>query len=410
MAGVGQPQNKMAIAPLNPLWTISAAALLLSPCRAAAILPPGGASAGTATQADVILLVAYVLLALVFSFLCSIAEAVLLSITPSYIAGLHEKNPRLAKLLKRLKQDNVDQSLAAILTLNTIAHTVGAIGSGAKATAVFGNAWFGLFSALMTLMILFLSEIIPKTIGAVYWRSLTGPTARFVRILIWVLYPLIRVSEWLTRLIAGNQKAHVFSRDEFVAMAGIGARAGKLDPRESRIITNLFRLGALTAQDVMTPRTVIAALPRTLTVDAALNVKTPVSFSRLPLYERDLDHISGFILKDDLLLAKAQGRGQTPLESLQRDIKTVPGTLPLSNLLAELLEQRQHIALVIDAYGGTKGLVTLEDVVETLLGTEIVDEMDGEADMQALARRKWKKRVETLGLDVVDPTLKSPPK
>ena len=351
-----------------------------------------------------------VLLALIFSFLCSIAEAVLLSITPAYIAGLHGKNPRLAKLLKRLKQDNVDQSLAAILTLNTIAHTVGAIGSGSKATAVFGNAWFGLFSALMTLMILFLSEIIPKTIGAVYWRSLTGPTARFVRILIWVLYPLIRASEWLTRLIAGNQKAHVFSRHEFVAMAGIGEQDGKLDPRESRIITNLFRLGALTAQDVLTPRTVITALPRALTVDAALNVKTPVLFSRLPLYERDLDHISGFILKDDLLLAKAQGRGQLPLESLQREIKTVPGTLPLSNLLAELLEQRQHIAIVIDAYGGTKGLVTLEDVVETLLGTEIVDEMDGEADMQALARRKWKKRVETLGLDVVDPTLRPPPK
>jgi CBS domain containing-hemolysin-like protein len=389
---------------------MAAAITLVLPCRAlAAGLPSGAESAGTTSQADVILLIAYVLLALVFSFLCSIAEAVLLSITPAYIAGLQDKNPGLAKLLKRLKQDRVDQSLAAILTLNTIAHTVGAIGSGAKATAVFGNAWFGLFSALMTLMILFLSEIIPKTIGAVYWRFLTGPTARFVRILIWVLYPLIWLSEWLTRLVSGNKKAHVFCRDEFVAMAGIGERAGQIDPRESRIITNLFRLGTLKAEDIMTPRTVITALPLKLTVDAAVAVNPPVSFSRLPLYENDLDHISGFILKDDLLLAKALDRGQLTLASLQRDIKTVPGTLPLSKLLAQLLEQRQHIALVVDAYGGTKGLVTLEDVVETLLGTEIVDEMDGEADMQALARRKWKKRVEALGLDVVEATPEKPP-
>jgi CBS domain containing-hemolysin-like protein len=401
----------MDIAPSNTFRSTAAALFLILPYRAlAAGLPPVGETARAATQIDVVLLLAYVLLALVFSFLCSIAEAVLLSITPAYIAGLKDKNPALARLLKHLKQDKVDQSLAAILTLNTIAHTVGAIGSGAKATAVFGNAWFGLFSALMTLMILFLSEIIPKTIGAVYWRSLTGPTARFVRILIWVLYPLIRLSEWLTRLVAGSHKAHVFSRDEFVAMAGVGESAGQIDPRESRIITNLFRLGSLTAQDIMTPRTVISALPLKLTVDAALDVKTPASFSRLPLYEKDLDHISGFILRDDLLLAKAQDRGRLPLESLQREIKTVPDSLPLSKLLAQLLERRQHIALVIDAYGGTKGLVTLEDVVETLLGTEIVDEMDGEADMQALARRKWKRRVETLGLDVVDATQKTPPK
>ena len=181
-----------------------------------------------------------------------------MSITPSYIAGLRDKKPKLAALLKRLKQENVDQSLAAILTLNTIAHTVGAIGSGAKATVVFGSAWFGLFSALMTLMILFLSEIIPKTIGAVYWRNLAGLTAQFVRGLIWSLYPLIWVSEALTRLIARRKSAHAFSREEFIAMAGIGERAGKIDPRESRIIRNLFRLDSLTAGDIMTPRTVIS--------------------------------------------------------------------------------------------------------------------------------------------------------
>ena len=375
--------------------------LLFTADAATAVSLPGGplTDAGY-TNTDVILLVSYILLALVFSFLCSVAEAVLLSITPSYIAGLRSRKPKLAALLKQLKQDNVDQSLAAILTLNTIAHTVGAIGSGAKATAVFGSAWFGLFSAVMTLMILFLSEIIPKTIGAIYWRNLAGLTARFVRGLIWVLYPLIWVSEALTRLISRGKSAHVFSRDEFIAMAGIGERAGKIDPRESRIIRNLFRFGSLTSSDIMTPRTVISGLQQDLSVTEALDAKPSVTFSRLPLYQADLDHITGFILKDDLLRTKAQDRGDVKLETLKREIKTVPGTMHLSNLLEFFLDQRQHIALVIDEYGGTKGLVTTEDVVETLLGMEIVDEMDRVEDMQALARQLWAKRARALGLEV----------
>lgn len=364
----------------------------------AAALPTSNPSTANPTNGDLILLVVYVLLALVFSFLCSVAEAVLLSITPSFIAGLRDTKPKLAALLKQLKQDKVDQSLAAILTLNTIAHTVGAIGSGSKATAVFGSAWFGLFSAIMTLMILFLSEIIPKTIGAVYWRSLAGTTARFVRILIWSLYPLIRVSEALTRIVARGKPAHVFSREEFVAMAGVGELAGKIDPRESRIIRNLFRLDSLTAKDIMTPRTVISGLSQEMTVAAALALKPGVSFSRLPIFEADLDHICGFILKSDLLLASAGGHGKDKLTTLKRELNTVPGSLPLSELLEFLLDQRQQMALVIDEYGGTRGLVTIEDVIETLLGMEIVDEMDRVEDMQALARRQWEKRAKAMGI------------
>jgi CBS domain containing-hemolysin-like protein len=376
--------------------------LLFSANAATAVGLPGGTPADTAgyTNTDVFLLVSYILLALVFSFLCSVAEAVLLSITPSYIAGLRDKKPKLAALLKRLKQENVDQSLAAILTLNTIAHTVGAIGSGSKATVVFGSAWFGLFSALMTLAILFLSEIIPKTIGAVYWRNLAGLTAQFVRGLIWSLYPLIWVSEALTRLIARRKSAHAFSREEFIAMAGIGERAGKLDQRESRIIKNLFRFDSLTAKDIMTPRTVISGLPQDMSVTEALDAKPSVTHSRLPLYQGNLDHITGFILRDDLLIAKAQGRGDVKLETLKREIKTVLDDISLSNLLEFLLEKRQYIALVIDEYGGTQGLVTTEDVVETLLGMEIVDEMDRVEDMQVLARQQWAKRARALGLEV----------
>ncbi len=374
--------------------------LFVADAAAATGLPTAVPVEISSTSTDVILLISYILLALVFSFLCSIAEAVLLSITPSYIAGLQDRKPKLAALLKRLKQDNIDQSLAAILTLNTIAHTVGAIGSGAKATVVFGSAWFGLFSAIMTLMILFLSEIIPKTIGAVYWRSLAGLTAQFVRGLIWSLYPLILISEALTRLVARGKSAHVFSRDEFVAMAGIGERAGKIDPRESRIIRNLFRFDSITASDIMTPRTVIVGFPEDITVREVVTAKKPrVTFSRLPIYQGDLDHITGFILKNDLFDAKATDGGLAKLHSMKREIKNVPENMSLSDLFGFLLEKRQHMALVLDEYGGTKGLVTTEDVIETLLGLEIVDEMDKVQDMQVLARQQWAKRAKALGLD-----------
>ncbi len=376
-------------------------ALLFAVDTATAVGLPGGVrvDAGYSPN-DVILLVLYILLALVFSFLCSVAEAVLLSITPSFIADLRDRKPKLAALLKRLKQDNVDQSLAAILTLNTIAHTVGAIGSGAKATVVFGSAWFGLFSAVMTLMILFLSEIIPKTIGAVHWRKLAGLTARFVRLLIWCLYPLIWISEALTRLIARGESGHTFSRDEFIAMAGIGERGGQIDEQESRIIRNLFRFGSLKACDIMTPRTVIAAFPQDMTVSEALDTRHKAQFSRLPLYQINIDHVIGFILRDDLLLSKAQDRGDERLETLKRNLLTVSGEMKLSELLTFLLDHRQQLALVVGEFGGTEGLVTLEDVVETLLGLEIVDEMDKVEDMQALARQQWAKRAKALGLEV----------
>jgi len=352
------------------------------------------------SRTDVVLLVAYVLMALVFSFLCSVAEAVLLSVTPSYIAGLRQDRPKLSALIKRLKQEKVDQSLAAILTLNTIAHTVGAIGSGAKATIVFGSTWFGLFSAIMTLMILFLSEIIPKTLGAVFWRKLVGSTAIFVRSLILILFPLIWVSERLTKLIAQGKGLHVFSRKEFIAMAVVGEKAGQIKKRESGIIRNLFRFESITAKDIMTPRTVIVALQQDMTVTEAMNLKSHTPFSRLPLYREDLDDITGFILKTDMLISKAQDQGEDKLVTLRRDIMTVLGDMPLSGLLEFFLNQRQHIDLVVDAYGGTKGLVTLEDVVETLLGMEIVDEMDKVEDMQALARRQWEKRARAIGLQV----------
>ncbi len=351
---------------------------------------------------DVVLLVFYICLALIVSFLCSIAEAVLLSVTPSYIESERRLHPIRAALLKRLKQDNVDQSLAAILTLNTIAHTAGAIGAGAKAAVVFGSAWFGLFSVVMTLLILYFSEIVPKTIGAVYWARLAGPVAYFVRGLIAVLYPLVWVSERLTKVIAHGQTVHIFSREELLAMARIGEQSGHINTKESRIIQNLFRFNVLFTGDIMTPRTVISALPEGQQINDSIEFLTHTQFSRIPLFKEDIDDIPGFVLRDDVLLKNSQGKGTEVLATLKRNIHVVPNTMPLSMLFDCLLEQRQHIAIVVNEYGGTEGLVTLEDLVETLIGAEITDELDKVEDMRTLARRLWKERAQGLGIVVDD--------
>lgn len=349
---------------------------------------------------DAALLLIYVLLALFFSFLCSIAEATLLSITPSYIAGLKETNPRKAEQLQRLKEEKIDQSLAAILTVNTIAHTVGAIGAGAKATTVFGDAWFGVFSAVMTLLILFLSEIVPKTLGAVYWRQLASLTGSYVSLLIQSMYPIIVVSEKLTKLISGGKKQGNFTRDEFVAMAGIGEEQGMINDRESKIIRNLFLFKSVDASAVMTPRIVVSALQKDMSVDEALANPARSHFSRLPIYATDLDSVTGFVLREDLLVAKTRGEGDRPLTDFQREIVAITAGTPLSRLMENLLEERQHLVLVVGEYGETKGLVTLEDVVETLLGIEIIDEGDKVEDMQKLARQVWLKRAERMGINL----------
>ena len=348
------------------------------------------------TNADVALLIAYVLLALVFSFLCSVAESVLLSITPSYIEGMKEKRPKHAAHLKRLKQDNVDRSLAAILTLNTIAHTVGAIGAGAKATVVFGSAWFGLFSAVMTLLILFLSEIVPKTIGAVYWSKLVDPISFFVNTLIVVLYPIVWISEKLTKFISHGKDMNIFSRDEFIAMAQVGVESGQILNKESRIIRNLFRFESLKVVDIMTPRVVISALAEDMKIIDSLKQITHTPFSRLPIYRAHLDDITGFVLKDDVLICTAQKRGDEKLKALKREILAVPESVSLPALLERFLKDRQHIAIVVNEHGGTDGLVTLEDLIETLMGMEIMDETDDVEDMRALARKQWVERAKAM--------------
>lgn len=343
------------------------------------------------------LLIFYVALALGISFLCSVMEAVLLSVTPSYVAQLERQGEALGQRLRALK-DDVDRPLAAILSLNTIAHTVGAAGAGAQAAAVFGDTYVGVISAVLTFLILVVSEIIPKTLGALYWRQLAPSVVRILVPALWLMWPLVKMAQGLTRLLSHGKRRVLISREEFTALAELGTSEGVFDKDESRILKNLFRFPEIRTRDIMTPRTVIFALPEDQTVVEALAQHENIRFSRIPVYGKNLDDIKGFVLKSELLLAAAQQNGQARLGDLQRPVPVVQGDLRLPKLLEQLLGDQRHMALVVGEYGGTAGLVTLEDIVETLLGLEIVDEADTVQDMQAFARKNWKERARQLGL------------
>jgi CBS domain containing-hemolysin-like protein len=352
------------------------------------------------------LLALYVALAIGVSFLCSMMEAVLLSVTPSYVAALQREGSAVGERLHQFK-DNIDRPLAAILSLNTIAHTVGAAGVGAQAAIVFGEAYTGIIAAVLTLLILVLSEIIPKTLGAVYWRSLTPSVVRMLTATIIAMWPLVKLSQGITHLLSQEEDETAFSREEFTAMAELGEEEGVFEEKESRILHNLFRFNSLRVKDVMTPRTVIFDLPEHKTIGDVVEGHDEFRFSRIPVYDDDPDDITGYVLKDEMLLRAAQEEFDVSLEEMSRDILVVHETLPLPDLLERLLDRLEHIALVVDEYGGVAGVVTMEDVVETLLGLEIVDEADSVEDMQALARKQWFRRARELGM-VSEEALETP--
>jgi len=345
------------------------------------------------------LLIIYVLIALVFSFLCSIAEAVILSVTPAYIALQEKEGKPSGSLLKKLKAD-INKPLAAILTLNTIAHTMGAAGAGAQAAIVFGNAYLGVISAILTFLILVFSEIIPKTLGAHYWRQLAPATAFGLRILIRVLYPFVVLAEKLTGGMTEATTLSGFSRSEFAAMADVSAEEGVLAERESEILKNLLQLRQIQVQDVMTPRTVLFSLPETTTVGGFFQVHDQTQFSRIPIYAEDPDQVNGFVLRDDMLLAQAREELNNTLVDYRREILVLPESVSLTNAFNQVMVDKAHIALVVDEYGDLQGILTLEDILETLLGLEIVDEADKTVDMRELARKKWEERAKKIGLDV----------
>ncbi len=343
------------------------------------------------------LLLFYLSLALGVSFLCSILEAVLLSITPSYVVLKEQEQPKVGALLKKLKED-IDRPLSAILTLNTIAHTVGAAGVGAQALIVFGDAYLSIVSAVLTLLILVLSEIIPKTLGATFWKGMAAGSARIISTLIILTYPFVKLSEFITKIINPDSKEPSISREEFSAMADQGLQEGIFEEGESNIFKNLIRFSSLKVKDIMTPRIVVMKFSDSTTIQEALNEKEMLRVSRFPIFSQNEEDITGYILKTDLYEQLSEGNGEAVLKTIQRDVLIVPETVSVKVLLQRLIEKQEHIAVVVDEYGGLSGVVTMEDVIETLLGIEIVDEIDAIEDMQKLAREQWAKRAEKMGI------------
>ena len=355
------------------------------------------------------LLLLFFSLSILFSFLCSICEAVLLSIPPSYVEIKNQEGDPVGKLLKEFKTD-IDRPLSAILTLNTIAHTVGAIGVGSQAGALYGDqplviggaempfTMEPVIGALMTLAILILSEIIPKTLGANYWKQLVPFTVRALRVVIIVLWPLVWFSQFITKKLKKDKTKSVFSRADFTAMAELGAREGVFAKEESKIIRNLLRFNTIRAKDIMTPRTVVLAADQNQTISDFFEAHQDLRFSRIPIFQDSKDHITGFVLKDVLLLKIIKGESDKPLSAIRRELMIVNEFINIPDLFNKLMEKREHIALVVDEFGGMAGLVTMEDVIETLLGMEIVDEWDKIEDMQKLARLNWEKRARAMGI------------
>lgn len=337
------------------------------------------------------LLILFVLLAIGVSFLCSILEAVLLSITPSFVEAAEAERPKLADKLRGLRAD-IERPLAAILSLNTIAHTVGATGAGAQAALVFDDAGVGVFSALLTLGILVLSEIIPKTLGATYWRALAPFAVRVLPWLIIVQLPLVWMSQAITRVLTRGGSDAEISREEITALTTAGQRLGVVEEDETRVVANLFRLPEIEAHEVMTPRTVIEHVPADATVTSAVAGRDSFPFSRMLVSGDSIDDVQGFVLTRDLLFAAIRGEKDRPVSEFARDILRVAESTDLDSLFDLLMERDAHIALVEDEYGGTAGLVTMEDVLETLLGTEIVDELDEAANLRKVARLRARQR------------------
>ena len=332
------------------------------------------------------LILLYFLGALSLSFLCSVLEAVLLSTPMSYISMRENQGSKTATLMKQYK-NNVDRPVGAILSLNTIAHTIGSAGVGAESIKIFGEQYFGLISAILTLLILVLSEIIPKTIGASYWRSLAMPSTRIIRVLILITYPLVLLSELITKVFTprGNQAS--MSREEVSAMVDVGTTEGSFRESESKLIKSCIALSGVKARQIMTPSIVVESACQDLTVKD-FQAKQSWSFSRIPVYAGDKDYITGYVLKDAVLKLLSEDQFHVKLSDLKRPILTFREEESVFQIWEKMLEKREHISVIIDEYGGLRGLVTMEDIIETMTGVEIVDEDDVAADMQALAKEK----------------------
>lgn len=337
------------------------------------------------------LLLIFLLGAMAISFLCSVLEASLMSTPISYITMREDEGYKPAKRMKAYKQDS-SRPIAAILSLNTIANTIGAAGVGRQATILFGNEWFGLVSAVTTILILVFSEIIPKTIGATHWRSLMGFTSSTIRVLVIVLHPIVVSIEWLQKLIAPKNVENSISREEVGAMADVAEESGELDEDENEIIQNIINIDEITAADAMTPRVVAAIAPESMSLKRFYKDKRFLHHSRIPVYSGDDEYITGYILRVEALQLLAEDKFDMTLGDIRRDIATFSEDTTLDVIWDEMISKNEQIVAIINEYGSFQGVLTMEDVIETILGDEIVDERDAVRDMQQYALDKWKKK------------------
>ncbi|MCK9628409.1 MAG: CNNM domain-containing protein [Bacteroidales bacterium] len=339
------------------------------------------------------LLIFYLLLALSVSFLCSIMETVLLTTPVSFLNMKENQGVNAASILRKQKQ-NIDKPIAAILSLNTVAHTVGASGVGAQATALYGDAYFGIVSAVLTLLILVVSEILPKTVGAHYWKNLVVPAGYIIRGMIYIAYPLVVISEFMTKVISRKSKDEAtVSREEVAAMVDIGVEEGTFEDTEQKIIQNLIKLRTIRASDVMTPRVVVATASEEITIGEFYKNRTYLHYSRIPVYTgSNKEDICGFVYRQEVLEHLANDNFDVVLKDIKKPIMIAPTSQPLTILWEKLTSQQAHIAMIIDEYGGFEGIVTLEDIIETIMGIEIMDDRDIVADLQQFARERWEER------------------
>lgn len=339
------------------------------------------------------LLITYFLVAIVVSFCCSMLESVILSVTPAYIAVKQTQSPSVGNRLLHLKQ-RIDRPLAAILTLNTVANTLGSAGVGAQVLVLYGDKAVALASLLLTFVILICSEIIPKTLGTVYWKKLAPLASYIISIMIYITYPFVIMSEGISSLLGGDILQKV-TREEMIMTAELGADEGTLNKKESLVIRNLLMLNKISITDIMTPRSVVFGFEKQMTVGEVFNDHKTIQFSRIPVYNETMDNVEGIILRYKLMEAYAQDLDEMTIDHFMKPIHSVSEDSSVAACLDQFIKRKEHIFIVIDDYGVTTGIVTLEDVVETLLGVEIVDEFDSVEDMRKYARELWEERKKT---------------
>ena len=335
-----------------------------------------------------LLLFFYLFLALFISFLCSIMESVLLSSQISFLKVKEREGNKAATKFIKLKE-NIERPLSAILSLNTVAHTIGAAGVGAQATMLFGEVYFGLVSAILTFLILIFSEIIPKTIGARYWKKIIFASGSIIRGMVFLTYPLVLMSAYISKLFAESDDSTV-SRAEISELANMGTEEGVFNEGENKIIQNLIRLRTIKVSEIMTPRVVLTTANESLSLKEFIQNKDLLHFSRIPIFSENEDNITGYILRQEAF--EKMNIDNLCLKDIRRKILMVNNTQTLMKLWENLLKEKEHIALIVDEYGGIDGILTMEDIIETLLGLEIIDEGDTIIDMQKYARERWEEK------------------